>query len=301
MITIVKGTKETDWLELYNKGMNDTEIGTLLSLSTETIRQRRIKLNLPSNFSYVNFKTIDENKVLELVNEGKSDLEIAKILNVSKDGIYAVRKRCNFQKLPQNISKNIPITQIQKEFIIGCVLGDGSLIKDKGCINPRFTCEHSIKQKEYAYYKYNILNGLSPHIRYNKRITPDKRNNNIYESYTVRLNTSPSLLWCYNQFYKSGTKQITKSILNYYTPFAIAIHYMDDGYKDSYGYKLATQSFNNKSLELLRIKLLEYNIKTTIQNNNIIYIRSESSNIFTNLVEPYFIESMKYKLHRSVS
>lgn len=301
MITIIKSTRETNWLDLYNKGMTDAEIGRLLSLNTETIRQRRIKLNLPSNFSYNSFKTIDENKVLELVNNGKTDLEIARILNVSKDGVYAVRKRYNIQKIPQNISKSIPITQIQKEFIIGCVLGDGSLIKEKASINPRFNCEHGIKQKEYAYYKYEILNGLSPHIRYNKRITPDKRNNKLYESYTVRLNASPSLLWCYNQFYKSGTKQITKSILNYYTPFAMAIHYMDDGYKDSYSYKIATNNFNNKSLELLRNKLLEYNIKTTIQNGGIIYIRSESSNIFTNLVEPYFIESMKYKLHRSVS
>lgn len=239
---------------------------------------------------------IQKEDLEKLVKKGLKDSEISKILNVKSISIYFARKRYKIERNSFSTSKDIPLTEKQKEFIVGSILGDGNLRIDKKCINPRYTCEHSIKQKEYAYYKYSILEGLKPFIKeYNRKI--DKRTNKIYPSITLRLNNNPNLKWFYQQFY-NPTKIINKEVLQYYSPLAMAIHFMDDGSKTGSSYYLATNGFDLISIKNLQEYILNnYNIKTNIHKGNLLYIYSESAKNFTNLIKPFIIESMNYKLH----
>lgn len=281
------------WIEMYKQGQSDVQIARNLGLkSPETIRQRRIKLRLPSKFDCSQNKTIDESVVRQMCSENKTDSEIAQVLGVSSDGVYALRKRLGINRESLIVSKSIELTQLQKEFIVGCVLGDGNLRVDKNCINPRFTCEHGEKQREYAEYKFNILQGLNPFLSYQERKTPDKRNGNMYKSWRVRLNNNPELLWFYNQFYSTGKKQVTEELMEYYTPFAIAIHFMDDG---TWSGNIATNSFSDESINILLNKLLTYDIMGVERNNTIVFSSSELRK-FNELIRPYIITSMIYKL-----
>ena len=96
-------------------------------------------------------------------------------------------------------------------------------------------------------------------------------------------------------FYYSGKKRIPDN-LSLLTPLAIAIWFMDDGTKQ-FSYKIATDSFEKVDIQRLQEFLkMEWNIETTIQWDNGLYIRSKSKEEFKKLIEPYVIESMKYKL-----
>jgi hypothetical protein len=77
---------------------------------------------------------------------------------------------------------------------------------------------------------------------------------------------------------------------------------MDDGSKVSKGLKLCTNSFKYTEC-LLLVKALKdnFNIKSTIQsagapNQYIIYILKESMDDLRNIVGPYIIPEMKYKI-----
>jgi hypothetical protein len=241
---------------------------------------------------------IQKEQLEKLVKQKLKDSEIAEIIGVKTISVYFARKRYNINRESFAIAKTITLTRKQKEFIVGCVLGDGNLRVDKNCINPRFSCEHSLKQEEYIKYKYSFIKNLNSFIRKGKRKTPDSRNGILYESMVIRTNANTELLDLYNLFYNNNKKVIKKELLEYYTPFAIAIHYMDDGYLTENGYRIATNCFDNESILNLIDKFKEYNIDCSIHKNNVIYIKANSRIKFTKLIEPFVCKSMKYKLHR---
>ena len=82
---------------------------------------------------------------------------------------------------------------------------------------------------------------------------------------------------------------------------------MDDG-TSSYSNKaimcrFSTLSFTKDQLQLLQDKLLEYCIHTTLQSHTdgeglIIAVRQQSINLFMDLIEPYIVDCMKYKIKR---
>jgi LAGLIDADG DNA endonuclease family len=83
---------------------------------------------------------------------------------------------------------------------------------------------------------------------------------------------------------------------------------MDDGGKLDYNKKskneglvLNTQSFTEKEVKRMSIELSnKFNLSTNVRlnkNKNVIVIKSESYKIFKDLIDPYIIASMRYKLH----
>ena len=73
---------------------------------------------------------------------------------------------------------------------------------------------------------------------------------------------------------------------------------MDDGSKARQsGYILCTNCFSYESLLIIQEFFLEkFNIKVNIQASHQIYITASGKEKFKNLIEPYIIPSMKYKL-----
>jgi hypothetical protein len=72
---------------------------------------------------------------------------------------------------------------------------------------------------------------------------------------------------------------------------------MDDGSVCTSNLQLNTQSFTSEENLLLRYILLNnYSIKTSINKANVITILKESVDRFVNIIEYYFVDSMKYKL-----
>lgn len=76
---------------------------------------------------------------------------------------------------------------------------------------------------------------------------------------------------------------------------------MDDGYKrnDCNAMRLNTQSYTYDDHKVIRESLKNFDIDSHIQKHKagfVLYIPSHSMNTVRNLVRPFIIESMEYKI-----
>ena len=240
-------------------------------------------------YSYENF--------ISLFNQGLNDVKIAEILTVSPKTIQTYRVKL---QLPVQ-TFHYELTDFQRSVLIGTMLGDGHLRKNKDSYNVSGSMGHCVEQEQYVKYKYSLLKELSvsePKIYKNK--VKDKRNDNLYEGCYLYFRGNSGLNWYYNNFYIKGVKRITKEILEYFDEVSLAFMYMDDGYKaTSGGYYIATNCFNLEDLELFKSKLKEFNITCNIDKLHRVYIPTKNKEIFNKLVKKWMIPSMYYKLHNS--
>ena len=202
-------------------------------------------------------------------------------------------------------SKNrIKISERQRSIIVGTLLGDGHLeTTDKGR-TYRLKITHSVRQKEYIEWLYEELKNL---IR-----TPPQRKtkegaNKIYEEYWFNTYSLGPLRFYGQQFYAGRDKIVPKIIGKLIDPLAMAVWFMDDGSYKSNRHKtyiIHALSFKKKDLELL-CEVLEkkYGIKTSLHKQHYkssvkwrLYVLSRSAERFKNLIEPYIVPSLKYKL-----
>jgi hypothetical protein len=123
--------------------------------------------------------------------------------------------------------------------------------------------------------------------------------------YKLSTWTFSSFNWIHDLWYDAqGLKQVPLDIHKYLTPRALAHWIMDNGSKASHGgINLSTDSLTCSELELVCSALKKnFDLNCSIQsagftNQFRIYINSDSMNKLNKIVLPYFVESMKRKLH----
>ena len=92
--------------------------------------------------------------------------------------------------------------------------------------------------------------------------TSSKKTGLRYNCYCLSLNSNEAFAPYYTEFYINGKKHIPVHMLEeYYTPIAMAAHYMDDGSCCKEDVSIATCSFEANEINQLRAFLLKkYNI-----------------------------------------
>lgn len=246
--------------------------------------------------------TIEKEVLEELVSKGLKDSEIGKMYNVIPQVIYYQRKKIHKIERP-NLRYTIPIfpSSEQQEVLFGCLLGDGYMRKSSYDRGPYFSCAHSLKQSEYAIYKSTLLESLGSKTKINHRNIPNKKTGKFYSDITISIQVNAYLCWMYEAFYGKGKKRIPVELLDkFYTPLAMAIHFMDDGSKAKIsGYSIATCGFERQELEMFSEFLFsKYGICNTVGKGNRIYIKSKSKELFKSIIEPYIEKSMLRKLQQ---
>lgn len=231
--------------------------------------------------------------ILSFHKKGYTNIEIEELTNYKPSSIrWAINSA---GKKSNKKSPGKDLDHKYQEFILGSMLGDGSIQKDN-----RFSLAHSIKQKEYINSKYEFIKSynLNGKLSYNKIIN-NRYKKGFCEEYRFKTLTSDKMNGMRDFYYFNNKKKVpNEEFLNeFLTPFALAIWFMDDGSACNSNLQFNTQSFTAEENLLLRYVLLnKYNIKTTINKDNIITILIESIDCFINIVNDYFIDSMKYKL-----
>ncbi len=187
--------------------------------------------------------------------------------------------------------------------LIGSILGDSHLEKRKRGIGTRVIFEQCNRNVEYImwFHKFFSTRGYcSPNKP--KLITRIKKHNKVFYQYRVSSYTFTSLNWLHNMFYKDKIKTIPRNLAEYLTPLALAIWFMDDGSKTNKTVRIATNCFQENDLEFL-CKLLKdkYSLDLSVDKSgknsgSILYIKTSSLTTFTNIVKPYMLPSMYYKL-----
>lgn len=192
------------------------------------------------------------------------------------------------------------LTKVQKDLLIGSILGDACLEPLKTGARAEIT--HCRKQQEYLEWKFQHLKKIvltAPKLIKFK----DKRINKNRLEWRFRTISHPEIVRLRKIFYKKDRKIIPENIEKILkSPFSLAVWYMDDGKKrpDCRGAYLDTICFTkNEQKRLIRCLEKNFRIKSRLHWNGDgyhIYIPIESIERFRSLIEKYIIPSMKYKL-----
>jgi len=190
-----------------------------------------------------------------------------------------------------------------KDMLIGVLLGDAHIGRT-GIDKAFISFEQSSKKREYINYLHNltkesglplIQDDLKEYLR--EDIRYQTKNKSLYfrtESLEVLKPMADLFL------NDDGKKVIPNNIAELLTPLALAIWIMDDGTWKKPGVRIATNCFTKQEVELLKLTLeIKFNLKSSLHKNNDkyqLYIKQESIPLLRELVLPYFVPSMLYKL-----
>lgn len=197
------------------------------------------------------------------------------------------------------------LTDRQRQILIGTLLGDGCLEWNKA--NFRLRIDHAVKQEEYVRWKHREF---APFVKGEPKLIEvfDKRTKKTYGHWRFNTTTSDVLKEYGRMFYRNNKKVIPVSIhTNFTTPLALAVWFMDDGFnrKDCLGKYFNTQAYSMEEQEILQ-NCLEKNFGTRTQvhwaaGRPRLYVNASQSEHLVQLIQPYILPSMKYKILNPVT
>ena len=275
--------------------------GDILVLSSELKIKPRI-LN----------SAVNEGRVLQLVpNTSKSKASILAWLRTNRE-VLLFAKKYNLEKISareliklvrqwkKEIQENPTslLNQEEHDLIIGSLLGDSCIRKRE--LNSCFRFSHSMKQREYARWKSEILKefGISEFREVKRKIK-----DSFIHAIDFSTHTHQIFNYYRNLFYGKGKKKVTLKILNQLTPRSLAIWICDDGsYDNRQGYiVLCTNSFTLEEHELIKEFFnKKFNLDPTIgfRDKKYYYLRfkQEDSKKLIRIIKPFIPKCMRYKI-----
>src|ERR1700732_2234449 len=131
-----------------------------------------------------------------------------------------------------------PLSGVQRELIVGSLLGDGCLLRTTAGFC--FRVHHGLRQRDYVAWKYSFLEKF---VRAGPRITGRAAH--------FRTISHPEMLLMRPRFYDvAGRRRVDAQFLGReLTPFSLAIWFMDDGSEvtpSGAGHLISEKVFNEK-------------------------------------------------------
>lgn len=193
------------------------------------------------------------------------------------------------------------MNEVCKAIIVGSILGDGHVTRVTSRLRlSQMEFKYSDKSFEYLKWFYDSLSclGLNP-----VRSHPNKQ-------HYFRIRSSAEIGEFRELFYKDGVKIIPNNIKSLLTnPLTLAVWYMDDGTFDNRekyhcNPLIATYSFTFQECKLLVQALndnfgIHASVTKCVMRGKVyprLYIWSESTIKFFDIVRPYILPCMKYKI-----
>lgn len=261
----------------------------------------------------MNRKILDRSILINLLEKHQSVGKVSSYLSIPYSTVYAWYKKYKI-KLPHSCMtvydelRSIKLTKIQKSVILGSILGDGSLIKQKASKNARLQIGHCTKQLDYLKWKTKLL---TPFCR-SKPVLAEKSGKKVIQGkdswtsgyYIVNTIAHPDITTYYNKYYFGGNKRVHVDVINELNELALAIWLADDGSftfrkecKYSIRGSIATHSFYRDEVELLLLALSKfYNGHAHIGNENVIYLSGTYNlNKLLDIVVDILPKSIHYK------
>ena len=187
-------------------------------------------------------------------------------------------------KYSAKYKKDYTLTDIQKEALIGIILGDGCIERPKVTHNARIRIEQSYPEKsEYLKSLFELLEPLT--AMEPTMLTRDNKNRGVL-THTLNFITlsMPCLNYYHELFYKDNVKIIPRNLEELLTARGLAYLIMDDGGKSVYNQTiLHTRSFKKEDVEYLQKVLNEnFELRTRLEekakNQWVIYIPVRQKN-----------------------
>lgn len=251
----------------------------------------------------------------EYITNGLQQHEIGEKYNISQSQVSRLMIKFNIEVRPKHKNIDESLTIEEEQFIFGKLLGDGSVYQGPTSVNARIGFAHIVKNKDYVDYCYRLIKRW---CHKPPRYVKYKRNPKVYknpegEKYVLETMSHPEFSRIRRLFYERGRKIVNRDILNNITPLGLAIWYQDDGSLEKCsrshkpnGARLHTLQFPKESVEMI-VQWLEetYDIKANLNRSQkgkdgisqySIRIGKKQLDKFFNLIKPYVVDSMKYKI-----
>ena len=204
------------------------------------------------------------------------------------------------------------VTKEQNDLIIGSLLGDGRVEYNGASCRMRF--DYTADRRDYVSWLAKKLEHYSQRlVEYN---VFDNRTKKTYKKVRFYTITDAIFNKYHSMFYNGVKKTVPTNIKDLLSSkLALAVWFLDDGAKrtDSNAFRLHTESFTQKDLELLQDALLDnYCIESKLHNHRnkgsnqetdsgfILHIGAKGGHAkkFNQLIKPFVaseIPSMLYK------
>jgi recombination protein RecA len=185
-------------------------------------------------------------------------------------------------------ARTISLTTLQRQMVIGSILGDGTLLPTTS--GSCFRVHHGKQQRSYVDWKYGIL------AQYVRTAPSECRN-----AYYFRTVTHPEFSHLRELCYDQNRKIVSVGLLEReLTDFGLAVWFMDDGASDGRQVRFNSQSFslneNNSIIALLRAKFGLEARPNVDKGRYRLRLTAASMDRFRNLVKPHLLPDMLYKL-----
>ena len=214
----------------------------------------------------------------------------------------------NSTKLKEYKDSLIELSIEQKEAIIGLMLGDASLQSQNKGKTYRIKFEWGDKNKAYVLHVFNLFDEWllsQPHKKERLSLKGNLIINWGFQTFSHKAFNYLAELFLLD---KGGKKGISENLVqDHLTPKGLAYWFMDDGGKLDYNKNsknrsvvLNTHSFTDLEVENLCDQLSnKFELLCEVRSNKnkkIIVIKDTSYSKFYQLINPYLLEEMKYKL-----
>lgn len=241
--------EEKDLLEQYYKdGLSFEEISKLLNRSVGSLSTVSCKLKL--GFKYmrpnnIHFKAEYQNYDWcydKYITQNMSFEEISEKYNIS---LRVVQKWFSEKHKLNTLTykENMRLTDIQKQLVMFGILGDGHI--DRRETQPMYIESHAINQKDYLFWKYDILKNICnkepSHIPAKKDIIRGKECN-TKESYRICTRIINDL--------KEIRDMSRMSIISSLNEFGLCIHTLDDGCRNSSNWEMCLAEYSQDEIDL---------------------------------------------------
>jgi hypothetical protein len=264
-----------------------------------------------SNFLQDKIHITEKQFKRDYIKYGKSLPTMVKKYGITRDDITFLRQLYDIKatgpKYQERKRTEKKLTQRQLEILYGTMLGDAKRISPS---SAQF--QHSMKQKAYLMWKYKEMENISHTHSLQLRFGFDKRYNHVNFGYRFYSLANTDIENCIKLFYSSGEKEVYQEILNKLTPLSLTVWFMDDGTtrrdsSKSFEMSICTDSFSKENCELIIkyfkekwnidccLKIHSYSKKENIPHYRIVF-EEKTDNNFIDIIKPYMLPSMKYKI-----
>jgi hypothetical protein len=210
-------------------------------------------------------------------------------------GEFSQLKTMRTRELEEKKS-SLKLTPLQRDVLVGVLLGDAHLETQNHGRTYRIKFEYSSKHRAYLDHLYEIFHNwaLTP---------PQEKNDATHDNVWFQTVSHGAFRFYACQFYRGGKKCVPKNIHRFLTNRNLAYWFMDDGSAKSQQSKAVifnTQGFERNDVRRLIAALqrrFDLNASERRQREGWqIYISGSSFERFRSIVDPYILESMRYKI-----
>lgn len=224
--------------------------------------------------------------------------------NINKKSLIGLGPNSN--KIKEYKKSLESLTLEQQQQAIGLILGDASLNTDNKGKTYRLKFEWSDKHKPYVDHVFNLFDQWvlsSPH----KKVRQSPKGNTVI-TWGFQTFSHEAFNFLAELFLINNVKSVPALLIkNHLTARGLAYWFMDDGGKLDYNKNsnnksivLNTHSFTDLDVENMKNELsIKFNLDCETRSNKgkkVIVIKSSSYSLFLNLIEPFLVSEMKYKL-----